>query len=305
MARSILQRTLELFGTEPALPAPGVVPSLDFKPNEPPAQAGSAPPAIESIASPVPPGPEVFRHPRASREVLLQGRPVAYEVRRRKRRTIGFAVGAEGLVVSAPKWVPLYELDQAVQRKAAWILKKLHETRERHQRHAQARIEWTDGAVFPYLGEPLQLALGGVSARAVLEPPAGTDAPRRLRLGLAPDAAPEQVRQAVQAWLLLQARQLFTQRLEHFSGPLNVQWRKLSLSSAATRWGSASSSGAIRLNWRLLHFSPAVIDYVVVHELSHLRFMDHSPRFWATVHSVMPDHARLRQRLKDEVIPRW
>ena len=84
-----------------------------------------------------------------------------------------------------------------------------------------------------------------------------------------------------------------------------MQWRKLSLSSAATRWGSASASGVIRLNWRLLHFRLAVIDYVVVHELSHLRFMDHGPRFWATVHAVMPDHAALRRQLKEETGPRW
>jgi hypothetical protein len=64
-------------------------------------------------------------------------------------------------------------------------------------------------------------------------------------------------------------------------------------------------TGAIRLNWRLLHFSPAVIDYVVVHELSHLRFMDHSPDFWATVKAVIPDHAALRRQLKDEAAPRW
>jgi len=308
---------LDLFGAEHAAPkagAAGAVHSSSLEQNVPLAQADIAPVAIETIATAALAEPAVFRHPRASREVALAGRLVAYEVRRRKRRTIGFSVGAEGLTVSAPKWVPLYELDQAVQRKSAWILKKLHETRERHQRHASARIDWRDGATFPYLGEPLQLVLDGQLAPGLLAPEAGgaggvglgtSAGPRRLRLGLAPDAAPAQIQQAVQAWLMAQARQLFTLRLEHFSAQLNVQWRKLSLSSAATRWGSASSSGAIRLNWRLLHFSPAVIDYVVVHELSHLRFMDHSPRFWATVHSVLPGHAAMRRQLKEEVVPRW
>jgi len=305
---------LDLFGAEHAVPkagAAGTVHPSDLEQNVPAAQAGIAPVAIETIAAAAPAEPAVFHHPRASRQVVLAGRLVAYEVRRRKRRTIGFSVGAEGLTVSAPKWVPLYELDQAVQRKSAWILKKLHETRERHQRHASARIDWRDGATFPYLGEPLQLVLDNQLAPGLLAPEGvgvglGASAGlRRLCLGLAPDAAPAQIQQAVQAWLMAQARQLFTLRLEHFSAQLNVQWRKLSLSSAATRWGSASSSGAIRLNWRLLHFSPAVIDYVVVHELSHLRFMDHSPRFWATVHSVLPGHAAMRRQLKEEVVPRW
>ena len=84
-----------------------------------------------------------------------------------------------------------------------------------------------------------------------------------------------------------------------------MQWTKLTLSSAGTRWGSASSSGSIRLNWRLVHLRLSIIDYVVVHELSHLRVMDHSPRFWDTVASIVPDYAALRGQLKDEPIPQW
>ena len=101
---------------------------------------------------------------------------------------------------------------------------------------------------------------------------------------------------------MVQAKLLFVARLDHYAPQLNVQWRQLSLSSATTRWGSASVNGSIRLNWRLMHFKLALIDYVVVHELSHLRVMDHSPQFWATVASVMPDYARLRAALKSETI---
>ena len=81
--------------------------------------------------------------------------------------------------------------------------------------------------------------------------------------------------------------------------------QKLSLSNAGTRWGSASADGSIRLNWRLVHFRPAVIDYVVAHELSHLRVMDHSPRFWDTVESVLPDYGALRVELKRQPVPHW
>ena len=102
-----------------------------------------------------------------------------------------------------------------------------------------------------------------------------------------------------------QARRIFTERLDHFAPRLQVQWRKLSLSSAGTRWGTARSDGSIRLHWRLVHFRVDVIDYVVAHELSHLRVMDHSPRFWDTVRSVLPDYQHLRGQLKDESIPTW
>ena len=309
-ARRLVQLTLDLFGPERAAaagdPAKAAKPSDSVR-KVPLAHVDKAQAAIETVANPVFSALAAFRHPRATREILLDGRLVAYEVKRRKRRTIGFSVGTEGLAVSAPKWVPLYEIDQAVQGKSGWILKKLHETRERHRRLESLRIDWNEGATFPFLGEPVRVVLDVRPLHTTLDTgPAGSaEAVSILRVKLPSDAAPGQIQLAVQAWLLQQARQLFTVRLDFFAPQLNVQWRKLSLSSAATRWGSASTSGAIRLNWRLLHFKPAVIDYVVVHELSHLRFMDHSPHFWATVHGVMPNHAALRRQLKEEVVPRW
>jgi len=72
----------------------------------------------------------------------------------------------------------------------------------------------------------------------------------------------------------------------------------LSLSAARTRWGSCSTRSGIRLNWRLLHFPLPVIDYVVVHELAHLREMNHSPRFWAIVSGVCPNWQALRVELR-------
>ena len=104
--------------------------------------------------------------------------------------------------------------------------------------------------------------------------------------------------------LFLDCLDLFAQRLAHFGPLLQVQHKRLALSSAGTRWGSARADGAIRLNWRLIHLNPTVIDYVVAHELSHLRVMNHSPHFWDTVRSVLPNYAALRGQLKDELVPK-
>jgi predicted metal-dependent hydrolase len=124
-------------------------------------------------------------------------------------------------------------------------------------------------------------------------------------VALAQTATSAQIRDAVQAWLMQQAKAHFTQRLNQFAPQLGVTWKKLSLSNASTRWGSASADGAIRLNWRLIHFKQDIIDYVVVHELSHLRVMNHSPLFWDTVRTVVPDYAQRRAELKDESLPQW
>jgi predicted metal-dependent hydrolase len=124
-------------------------------------------------------------------------------------------------------------------------------------------------------------------------------------VGLPRSATPEQIRDAVQAWLMRQALAHFKQRMDHFTPLLGVQWKKLRLSSAGTRWGSASADGSIRLNWRLIHFRQPVIDYVVAHELSHLREMNHSQSFWDTVATVVPDYQSLRAQLKVDAVPKW
>ena len=138
---------------------------------------------------------------------------------------------------------------------------------------------------------------------AVFEPAEAPGTPATLRLGLAHSAKEAQVRDAAQAWLMKQAKALFAERLDHFAPQLGVRYSKLRLSSAGTRWGSASADGSIRLNWRLIHLKLEMVDYVVVHELSHLHHMDHSPQFWDVVASVLPDHAERRRALREAAVP--
>lgn len=309
----LLQLTLDFFDSTPVAAAP------DAQRQPPPPRPRRADPAPTAAA--VPPGgerldqvlqPAAFRHPRANREAMLGDSVVAFEFKRAKRRNIGFLIGADGLTVSAPRWVPLYEVDAAVQSKTSWILKKLGDAHERQCRVESARIEWRDGAAFPFLGEQVLVVLDPRHAFDEVGAVLNTDGealpgmPRHtLHVGLAHSADATQIRDAVQAWLMRQAKRLFTERLDHFAPLLGVQWRKLVLSNAGTRWGTAHSDGLIRLNWRLIHFRLSVIDYVVAHELSHLRVMDHSPRFWDTVRSVIPDCAQLRGQLRQEALPPW
>ena len=308
----LLRFTLDLFDREPAplAPAPSPVPAVAAAPEPTPVVPALPPQTLEQALAPA-----TFRHPQATREILLDGCLVAYAFRRGKRRTIGFSVSTDGLTVSAPGWAPLRDVDTALREKSDWIVRKLGEMRERGERMETARIAWHDGTVLPFLGAPLRVVLDPghhfAAAGAQLVPADGERADgssgsgQTLQVALPHTATPEQIRDAVQAWLMRQAKALFTERLNHFAPQLQVRWQRMSLSNAGTRWGSASADGSIRLNWRLIHVRPAVIDYVVVHELSHLRVMDHSPRFWDTVGTVMPDYAALRGQLKGDVVPRW
>jgi predicted metal-dependent hydrolase len=109
----------------------------------------------------------------------------------------------------------------------------------------------------------------------------------------------------VYASTVQEAKTLFEQRLNHFAPLMGVQWQRLSLSNAGSRWGSARVDGAIRLNWRLIHLKPEAIDYVVVHELAHLREMNHSPAFWKVVADILPDHLERRKALQKENLANW
>jgi predicted metal-dependent hydrolase len=311
LMQRLLQYTLDLFDPVAASPVPDI--SSSKRPARPKRKTPASVRALpnSNARDPVRGAIEVdYLHPRAGRELRLGEVLVGYEFKRSPRRTIGFSVGPDGLVVSAPRWTPLHEVDTAVRDKSDWILKKLHESRQRQLRLESARVEWRHGATLPFRGEPLLLLLdpqhGGIVAELKTDADALSGVARlTLYLALAQHASAEQIRDAVQAWLMQQAKNLFTERLNHFAPQLDVQWQRLALSNAGTRWGSARSDGSIRLNWRLIHFHPSVIDYVVVHELSHLRVMDHSARFWTTVRSLVPDYAHLRRQLKDVPVPRW
>ena len=273
-----------------------------------PAPGADPAPAASGLA------PTVFRHPQADREIRLREHVVAYALRRARRRSIGFIVGTEGLSVNAPKWVGVADIEAALHEKAAWILRKLQEQRERAQRLQSARVDWRDGCSIPFLGEPVSVVLDPRTTGAVLDTESATDLGRSpappvgvprltLHVGLPHTATPAQIRDAVQSWLQRQARRVFEERCQHYALRLAVRVTRVALSSAQTRWGSASADGSIRLNWRLIHFALPSIDYVVAHELAHLREMNHSPRFWNVVRSVLPEYEQARGSLKDALVP--
>ena len=259
-------------------------------------------PAAPAPVAAAPVADEAWRHPQATREAMLDGRLVAFRLVRVRRRSIGFVVDAHGLTVRASHRVSLREIDAAVHEKRRWIVARLAEQRERALRAAAARVVWRDGATIDYLGAPLAIVLDpgralGADDAALVEAAASTET-RRLLVGLPRDAGEERIRDAVQSWLQAEARRVFAARAAHFAERLGVRVRRLALSSAATRWGSASADGSVRLHWRLIEHPLATIDYVVAHELAHLREMNHGPRFWRIVESVVPDHAEQRARLR-------
>ncbi len=245
-------------------------------------------PSSEPTAKPVP-LPEGVR----LRRIVLGARALDYRFKRSARRTIGFCIDATGLTITAPRWVTIADIESAIVDKQSWILRKLAEWQTRVEERALPRIEWKDGAEFPFLGKTIRVSLN--AAASALSFDAETNV---LALALPALADAQQIKDRVQSWLQSEAKRIFGERLAVYAQKLGVEFRAYALSSAATRWGSCSSDGKIRLNWRLIHFPLSIIDYVVAHELAHLREMNHSPRFWRTVESIFPEFREARHTLK-------
>jgi predicted metal-dependent hydrolase len=232
----LLRYTLDLFSTEPvAAPVAAATPA-------PANQAGpqpDKPPFVPGVPLTGAIDPAHFAHPQANREIRLADAVVSYAFSRAKRKTIGFVIGPEGLVVRAPRWTPLYEVDAALKEKGNWILRKLEESRERQSRAHSAKVEWCDGVVIPYLGHSITVQLDpthGFNGKGAQLQSSDTG-DQVLHVGLPKTATPEQIRDAVQAWLMREALSHFKGRMDHFTPLLGVRWSKLRLSSAGTRCG--------------------------------------------------------------------
>jgi len=271
-------------------------PPLQFQPPALPSETAGGMQAPISEQTPLPPmSPPIGRPADGSRRIQLGQHHLDYVLLRSKRRSIGFLISDEGLRVTAPKWVTLGEIENSIREKQRWIFTKLNERRERSARRLQPQMQWRDGATLPYLGQDVTL-------RIRANHPAGVsydEATQELIISLPADAGEQQLKDRVQGWLQARAKDTFAARLPIYAQKLGVIYQSFALSSATTQWGSCTADGRIRLNWRLMHFSLPLIDYVIAHELSHLREMNHSPRFWATVQSIFPEFETAKRALRE------
>ncbi len=301
----LLKFTLDLFDVAPVYePQPKVLPRPEPKPEHKlPKKAYKT--ESEQAALLLPSSDIFSHHHQASQQTRLAGHTVNYELLRSRRRTMTFSVSPAGLSVRAPFGMSQPSIESAVQEKGRWIIRKLGGMQQREERIAALKMDWQAGAQLAYLGGTLQVQVDPQAAKHVLT--RADEGKNRAVLALALPATTNEkkIRDTTKKWMLQQAMQHYTARMNHFAALLGVNWRTLALTNANTRWGSAKADGSIRLHWRLMQFPPEVIDYVVVHELSHLRELNHSPRFWATVASVLPDYEARQKLLKAQVLPPW
>jgi predicted metal-dependent hydrolase len=224
---------------------------------------------------------------RDPRRLALGASDVEYLlVRRRGRRGVGLKVDETGLTVSAPATMAISRIEALVRESERWIVRKIAEWSARQV----PKVEWRDGAPLHFLGEVLALRVAS-GARPHAQLIAG-----ELRVATR-GGGEEEIRRAVVRWYKRAAHEWLAERTRLLATRAGLEPPKVMISSAMARWGSCNSRREVRLAWRLVKAPLALVDYVICHELAHLRHMNHSRAFWAEVARQCPDYLRLRTEL--------
>ena len=227
------------------------------------------------------------------RSIALNGKPIEYSVRRStKRRTLGLTIDTRGLRVAAPMKAKQVAIERLITRHGAWVQAKLREWQR--PEHAAAR-QWSLADPLPWFGQPLPLKVApGKPGLAVFDDMLILTVPR-------PEDRKD-TRARLVALIKEAARTDFSERLARYAAEFDAPLPQLRLTRAATRWGSCARDAAgghrISLNWRMIHLAPRLIDYVVAHEVAHMRHMHHGPRFWAAVEKLYPDYLAARDEMR-------
>ena len=238
-----------------------------------------------------------------SDRVVLGERAVAFKLYRvPRRRHVHVMVNDEGqLEVRAPWRFSMDEARAAIQEHRTWVLGALDDSRSR----IRMRPPLVSGSELPLLDERLRLRVSVRAQLSLFDAPTGRD-PRlgaverhgcELRVQVRA-VEPGAVRRLLEQWYRDVASDLLPRRLGPMAEALGVNVARVSVRAQRTRWGSCSSRGTISLNWRLMLLPSRLCDYVLAHELAHLREMNHGPAFWALVQRLVPDYRQRRRELE-------
>ena len=222
---------------------------------------------------------------------------IEYEVHRsgRRRKTVQITMDGGRVLVAAPVDTLGSNLEAIVRKRAPWILRQFPDLSSQ-----TARKRFVSGETLPYLGRNVRLIVG----------PADVQAPQvrfdhwsfRIDVPLLLEETDRygEIRRVVSQWYWQRAAQRLPKTVELWRKRMGWPERpEVLVRDQRRRWGSCAPDGTLRFNWRVVMLAPALIEYVVVHELSHLKISSHSQDYWALVFSLLPDVHERRRHLKE------
>ena len=204
---------------------------------------------------------------------------------KRRRKTISLLIKEDGrIAIYVPYHTPKGEIEKFIKEKQSWIVEKIS---EKERSIKETRKAFIPGEKFLYLGESYPLEIGDIHHKGL---------PLKLSFGkfiLDKDYL-ERARDHFIHWYQREAQEKLEPRVRYFSNRLQLFPKGLKITSAKHRWGSCSRDNRLSFSWRIIMAPWSVIDYVVIHELVHIKEKNHSKRFWDFLEVILPDFRKHR-----------
>jgi predicted metal-dependent hydrolase len=231
-------------------------------------------------------------------QIVIGDIVIPYELKISTRAQRIIICVSEGQVkVSVPVGVTERQVQEFVSAKRQWIFKHWQQYQE--QQTLKARKAYKSGQIFPYCGRNLTIRVGEHRYKTIgvrlIQDSLWINFPEKTPL----EKRPDYIKEALIFWYKNQARQIFRDKLDHYAGIMGVEYKALKIKEQKTKWGSCSAQGNINLNWKVIMAPDVVIDYLIIHELAHLKYLNHSRDFWDLVSDYMKDYKQWKKWLKD------
>lgn len=206
---------------------------------------------------------------------------------RSNRRSVSLVITKEAsLEVRAPFNVPLEIIQGFINKKRSWIERNKESVRK--LRASVVTKQFVDGEEFLYEGSNYQLQSSVCEAISISDV---LHFPKKFL----PEAKLHLI-----AWYKIQASKKIIERVNHYANNTGLKYKAIKLTNAKRSWGSCSHKGSLNINWRLVMAPPAILDYIIVHELVHLVEKNHSKQFWDRVQAILPNYEEQERWLKQK-----
>jgi len=232
-------------------------------------------------------------------QIKLGNQLINYEIIRTNRKTMGIIIDNDkNVIVRSPEDTVESKIEEVLKKKTSWILSKLKEMDK--IKPAPKKKEFMSGEKLPYLGRRYRLeVLPSEISKPEVKLYQGKfiiNYPKKLKED--GEQRREEIRYALIEWYREHAKEKINERVEKYKVKLDVEPNNVVVKKQKKRWGSCSSKGNLNFNWRIILAPMSIVDYLVVHELTHLLHDNHSKEFWSTVGSIIPDVKAKREWLK-------
>jgi hypothetical protein len=227
------------------------------------------------------------------RKITINGQTIPYIIKRSTRaKHVRLEVRQEtGLTVVIPKSYKIGQIPDLLEAKGSWILAKLAKYGKVQPLCADKGVK--SGDAIPYLGRDLEVVKRQNRRNA------DSVKLEQNRLVVSLRSATSRLNLVLEQWYRMQAAKLIKERADKLSARLGLTYNRIIIRGQKTRWGSCSHKGNLSFNWKLIMAPEPVIDYVIIHELAHLKEMNHTKRFWELVAEHCPRWYEHKKWLKD------